>query len=245
MPPKSSLTRCGPPASMPKKQWNPSAAPVPVTFALEYLAEGGAWTKLAQVTVYGTADTQPQAPYYEYKGVECRLGKPAAGHAGSSLAQGGKTQYRVTETLPGGYLQQASRQATIETGGTEYPLFRYVNVEATRLAVEKVWHGTPQAQQGDVVVGLWRTTGTPGDAASEEVAGAGGQQTLVLTRANHWQGSFANLPKYDAAGQAYTYYARELSVGGRPVKDPDFLLCRALRGCTGQNYGDEHLAAGA
>lgn len=205
-----------------EKQWNPSAAPVPVTFALEYLAEGGAWTKLAQVTVYGTADTQPQAPYYEYKAWNAVWENLPQAMPGSSLAQGGKTQYRVTETLPGGYLQQASEQATIETGGTEYPLFRYVNVEATRLAVEKVWHGTPQAQQGDVVVGLWRTTGTPGDAASEEVAGAGGQQTLVLTRANHWQGSFANLPKYDAAGQAYTYYARELSVGGRPVKDPDF-----------------------
>mgnify|MGYP002571379745 CR=1 FL=1 len=136
-----------------EKQWNPSAAPVPVTFALEYLAEGGAWTKLAQVTVDGTADTQPQAPYYEYEAWKAVWENLPQAMPGSSLAQGGKTQYRVTETLPGGYLQQASEQATIETGGTEYPLFRYVNVEATRLAVEKVWHGTPQAQQGDVVVG--------------------------------------------------------------------------------------------
>ena len=93
-----------------EKQWNPSAAPAPVTFALEYLAEGGAWTKLAQVTVYGTADTQPQAPYYEYKAWNAVWENLPQAMPGSSLAQGGKTQYRVTETLPGGYLQQASEQ---------------------------------------------------------------------------------------------------------------------------------------
>ena len=50
-------------------------------------------------------------------------------------------------------------------------------------------------------------------------AGESGQYMLTLNRAGSWKGRVTGLPKYDEAGNAYTYYARELSVGGLSVKD--------------------------
>ena len=48
-----------------EKQWNKSSQPVPVAFALEYLAaDGGGYVELARVTVDGKADAAPAQPYY-------------------------------------------------------------------------------------------------------------------------------------------------------------------------------------
>ena len=45
------------------------------------------------------------------------------------------------------------------------------------------------------------------------------QRTVTLNSTNGWTRTFENLPAYNAAGQKYTYYAKELSVGGVPIGD--------------------------
>lgn len=224
-----------------EKLWNPGVKePQPVTFALEYLAETGTdtWTKLVEVTVDGQMDEKPALPYYEYEAWKAVWAGLPEAMPGSDLSQDGKTQYRVTEKLPAGCIQQASEEAVIQKDGASYVLFRYTNVESAALAVQKVWHGTPLNRQKDVVVGLWRTTGSTeaGERVAEdkfsEAASEAGQYTLTLTKAGGWKGSFTGLPKYDGDGRAYTYYAREISVNGQSVKDTGFPFAVSYDGDT-------------
>lgn len=212
-----------------EKQWNKSSRPVPVEFALEYLAaDGGGYVELARVTVDGKADAAPAQPYYEYEAWKAVWAGLPESMPGSDLSQDGKTQYRVTEKLPAGYVQQGYKEETVQADGTAYSLFLYTNVESTELEVVKQWYGTPSGEQKDVVAGLWRTTGSTesGERVGKDklsaAAGESGQYMLTLNRAGSWKGRVTGLPKYDEAGNAYTYYARELSVGGLSVKDPGF-----------------------
>ena len=105
-----------------EKLWNPGVKePQPVTFALEYLAETGTdtWTKLAEVTVDGRGDEKPALPYYEYEAWKAVWASLPEAMPGSDLSRDGKTQYRVTEKLPAGCIQQASEEAVIQKDGAK------------------------------------------------------------------------------------------------------------------------------
>ena len=87
-------------------------------------------------------------------------------------------------------------------------------------------YGIASEDWEDIAVGLWRTTGKIGDENSEEVMtdNTGVQKTTTLTKAGEWKGTFSNLPKYSQKGELYTYYARELTIGGEPVEDFNYYI---------------------
>lgn len=67
-------------------------------------------------------------------------------------------------------------------------------------------------------MGLYRDTdGTRDGAEKDKVLVDGEQVTCVLNTTNGLYYKFTGLEKYDEDGNLYTYYARELSVGGIPV----------------------------
>ena len=122
----------------------------------------------------------------------------------------GEVEYQVVEADPGeGYLE------VNEDDGSDYK-WTFVNVSTTSLTVTKEWKGVAEADQKVVEVQLYRSTdgsttnGTPVEGA-----------TLTLSAVN-WTGTFEDLPAYDADGKPYTYYAKEVSVGGVPVDSDNF-----------------------
>ena len=89
--------------------------------------------------------------------------------------------------------------------------------------MEKKWYGVSAVQQGNVVVGLWRTTGDKEEAVPVEDEN-GTQLKRTLTAVGSWKASFEGLPRYSESGAAYTYFARELTIGGKPAKDAGFFI---------------------
>ena len=196
-----------------KKGWNPSSAAKPVTLELQYKGKDGSWKSFsspAKVTVDGKPDQQA-ASYYEYDAWKAVWKNVPEAMPGSDLTDEGKTQYRVVEAIPSGYIQQSCGEDTKDG----YQEFAFINVESVDFHVEKKWYGMAEDQQQEVVVGLWRTTGDIGDDRSEAVMNEDGTQlTIPLNRDGQWKGSFTKLPKYDEEGNVYLYYAREMTIGG-------------------------------
>ena len=205
------------------KNWNPSSAKTSVTLELQYKGEGGSWQSFgtpAKVTLDGTADGM--SAYYEYEAWKAVWNGVPESLPGSDLTQDGKTQYRVVETVPSGYILESSA-VTINAEG--YDEYSFTNVEATSLSVEKKWYGVDSSGQRDVLVGLWRTTGDiDGHQAEQVLDGSGSQRTITLSSSNGFKGTFASLPKYDSEGNEYKYYARELSIGGVPAEESGFRI---------------------
>ena len=52
----------------------------------------------------------------------------------------------------------------------------------------------------------------------------GSQMTVVLNAANDWKSSFTDLEKYDGEGNAYIYSVKELTIGGIPAEETDYLI---------------------
>lgn len=123
---------------------------------------------------------------------------------------GKRISYTVDEVLPEGYSKVVDDKTII-------------NTKLTSLDVEKVWGGVETNAQKEVVVGLYRTTGEK-DVTKDAVEDSGGNQvTRTLNSDNGWKNTFSNLPKYELNGEGkevkYIYYARELTIGGDPVKN--------------------------
>lgn len=191
-----------------EKQWNRGTTnKESIKLTAEYKTKDDTWKQIQSVTVDGTTDANPTTPYYEYDAwmaVWNDLPEVMPGSEGA--LKDGKTQYRVIETVPNGYLQESAAEGTKEG----YPLHIYKNVEAVNFSVEKVWGGTVKGTT--VVVGLYRTIGEKNeenDAVKDE---ENNQVTLQLKSGNGWKDTFTGLPKYDADGNPYTYYARELTI---------------------------------
>lgn len=205
-----------------EKGWNPASGATPVTLELQYKGEDGAWKSFrtpAKVTVDGNPDQI--SSYYEYEAWKAVWKNLPEAMPGSDLSSDGKTQYRVVEAVPSGYIQQSYE----ERDKNGYPEFVFVNVESTSLQVEKRWYGIAEDQQQEIIAGLWRTTGNIGDENAQPVLDAHGDQlTIALNLENQWRDSFTNLPKYDTDGNAYTYYARELTIGGVPAEQMHCLI---------------------
>lgn len=220
-----------------EKRWNPgmTAGYPQVTLKLQYLGSSGNWVSFrpeASVTLDGSQDAE--SAYYEYEAWKAVWNHLPLSMPGSDLDRDGKTQYRVVETVPSGYLQESSDTGNKTENGAEYEEFIFVNVPETFISVSKNWYGTNPASE--VTVGLWRYITEGGETKEpEEVTDSSGSQRKILLNAkNHWAGTVTDLPAYDQEGNAYTYYARELTIGDEPAKDSDYRIV----------YKDEALPGG-
>ena len=145
------------------------------------------------------------------------------------------TQYRVVEKLNGGEFipidgsVATPSQATSPDDDLE---FAFTNTAAVSLTVKKVWGVPASFDKQAVTAEIWRTTGTldadvevPNFEAPEfervakdkinGTADSGSQYTVTL-EGDLWTETITGLPKYDADGHAYTYFALERSVGEEP-----------------------------
>ena len=133
------------------------------------------------------------------------------------------TAYQVVEKPGTGWVQMAEPVITHDdTNGTTTYSYTFTNSITTSYSVEKEWNPTT-ATTHDVTAWLYRTTDqskvgtTSGERVPEnEMASGQNYRTATLNDANSWKATFTSLPKYDANGQEYYYYALELN-GTTPI----------------------------
>ena len=109
------------------------------------------------------------------------------------------TNYTVVELTGSDYVQVGT---PIEKPDATFTI---TNKPVIDFTVEKMWNGVPAAADDwTVTVQLYRSVnGGAGEAVGSEV---------TLSKATSWKHTFPDLDKYDAYGNQYTYYAREVSV---------------------------------
>ena len=201
----------------------------PLTLTLQYLAEDGKegkWTDFVPLTVIGREDTDHTTPYYEYEASKS-VWKAVWEYlplvlAGSRLDEQGHTQYRVKETVPSGFDLVGSSK----TEKDSYPLYSFTNVKTVSLTVQKNWSVTDQytLPADGVRAGLYRTTAntipeSTGDY--DPVPDDNGKPMTLTLEGTSWRATAGNLPKYDADGNRYIYFARELNENGQPYGADD------------------------
>ena len=184
------------------KEWNPGEADgdyPSVVLTLQYQVGADRWKTLCTVTVNGEVDTTTR-PYYEDEPWHAVWKDLPVALPGSMLDADGKTQYRVMETVPPGYIQESMEEPSAENENT----YTFTNVEAVSFTVTKRWHVEDPANEiQTVTVQLYRTTNAQEKNPDEDEKVA----TVDLTgNSSH---TFQNLPKYNPDGNLYTYYARE------------------------------------
>ena len=194
-----------------------------VSLTLQYLSGYGEdgeeiWTDVSPeetVTLDGQAEAESaDKDYWEYEAWKAKWTNLPEVLPGSVQDEYGKTQYRVTESALAGYeTDYEYGETTDEAGDTTI----ITNKKVTSLTVEKIWAVADESEIQEVTVGLWRTTGTPGDENKEEVlASDGAQMTLTLNSQNNWTDTFEGLPEYggsESGAKKYVYYAREIRIG--------------------------------
>ncbi len=204
-----------------EKQWNPSSEQAEVILRLEYKDLNGKWISLANVHLDGSIDFNPQKPYYEYKSWKAVWDNLPAAMPGSDLTENGKTQYRVVEINGAGYIVESVKTDVING----YPLSIYTNVDKVSFDVEKIWYGVTDAEKKEITAELYRTTGSIDEGEAEKVTDSNGDPVrITLNKSNEWKASFTNLAKYDASGNLYTYYAKEVSIGGTDISLDDYYI---------------------
>lgn len=180
-----------------EKVWRPSAPNgASIDVVLQYSNDGKVWRDLETVTLNSTTDWT-----HTWTNLPAKYPANATTDA---------TQYRVAERNAQGGFILLSNEANED--GTKFTI---TNVATTNLNVTKVWKGFGDNLPEKITVQLWRTM----EGGSEEVMLDG--TTLTLTAENNWQGSFTNLEAYDAAGNEYTYFAREVETGEYDVHYQD------------------------
>lgn len=197
-----------------------------------YRAEAANWAEVPHSeivldgTVEDTGDFREYCPWRAvWEGLPCCL-------PGSYLdSADAATEYRVVEAADNSFIQVGEpAQTTVGEDGTTpprsgeeaYDLFTFTNLPATTYTVEKHWNSAPAAAQDwEVEVGLYRTTGSEKNGAdTDRVLENGAPVTWRLSRAEGWTHTFTGLEKYDGmTGEPYTYYVRELAVEGQKVAD--------------------------
>lgn len=180
-----------------EKVWRPASPNgAAIDVVLQYSNDGEAWRDLDKVTLNSTTDWT-----HTWTNLPAKYPANATTDA---------TQYRVAErNAQGGFILLSNKASE---DGTKFTI---TNVATTNLNVTKVWKGFGDNLPEEITVQLWRTM----EGGSEEVMLDG--TTLTLTAENNWQGSFTNLEAYDAAGNEYTYFAREVETGDYDVHYQD------------------------
>lgn len=174
-----------------EKTWNDNgeARPATITLELKYLEKGGdkndpgdyvPLDPAASVTLnVGSEDSIE----YKWENLPKSL-------LGSELDANGTTIYRAFETVAGDYIIESTT-----AGGTT----TITNTPSITPGVTKHWLGALEKEPVTVV--LYRNTEQ--NTTKEEVA------TVVLSDSNQWTHKFDPQPKYDATGNAYTYWVEE------------------------------------
>lgn len=172
-----------------EKVWRPAAPNgAAIDVVLQYSNDGEAWRDLDKVTLNSTTGW-----------THTWTNLPAKYPANASADE---TQYRVAESnAQGGFILLGNEP---NKDGTKFTI---TNVATTSLNVTKIWQGFGDNLPEEITVQLWRTM----ERHSEKTKLDG--KTLTLNAENNWQGSFTNLEAYDAAGNEYTYFAREVETG--------------------------------
>lgn len=202
-----------------EKKWNvQEEGRPPVTLHLQYRAlEDGkeVWKDVEtfggeSCTVELDGEVDSAQPYYEDSAWHAVWKDLPQALPGSELIDG-KTQYKVVEDVPSGFLQENSSGEPGNEGE-----FTFINVPETSYTVTKSWHTTTETTHPEVTVQLYRTTDenlvgalaeTPG---VEEVEGRTAE--LIGNTLTH---TFQDLPKYkpgegdNPKGALYYYYVLE------------------------------------
>lgn len=180
-----------------EKVWRPAAPNgAAIDVVLQYSNDGEAWRDLETVTLNSTTGWN-----HTWTNLPAKYPANAPTDA---------TQYRVVESTAQGGFILLSNEANED--GTKFTI---TNVATTNLDVTKVWKGFGDNLPEKITVQLWRTM----EGHSEETKLDG--KTLTLNAENNWQVSFTNLEAYDAAGNEYTYFAREVETGDYDVHYQD------------------------
>lgn len=180
-----------------KKIWNDNgeARPAAITLELKYLKKDGdendpgdyvPLDPAASVTL--PVDSEDNSIEYTWKNLPKSL-------LGSELDANGTTIYRAFETVTGDYIIESST-----AGGTT----TITNTPSITPGVIKHWLGALEKEPVTVV--LYRNTEQ--NTTKEQVA------TVVLSDSNQWKHKFDPQPKYDATGNAYTYWVEETLING-------------------------------
>ena len=205
-----------------------------VTFQLQYQNTSGNWVNVpapaGEVSLKGEEDTSTDDVSYElepdadgrwmavWEGLPLRMP--------GSLLTDGKTSYCIVETVENGqggnYLQE-DEQEKYKVEGESYDIWRFVNTQKTSFQVTKSWGLAGGVSPKEVTVGIYRTTnqtevGRKLDVNEVPAASGEGQMTLTFQQAGTQ--TVNNLPKYDANGDLYYYYALELMIGDAAVPEP-------------------------
>lgn len=189
------------------KVWNPGMQEkekTAVTLRLQYKNSAGNWEdvrsvngQVCSVRVDGIVDANTNALYYEDDKWHAVWKDLPVALPGSLLDADGKTQYRVVESVPDGYVQESAEEPSAENENT----YTFTNVEAVDFTVTKRWHVEDPANEiQPVKVQLYRKVADGVEEAVRESI------TLPGDGSSH---TFQNLAKYDRNGNLYTYYARE------------------------------------
>ena len=176
-----------------------------VTFRLQYCTESGSWTKAPFDNAEQTASADNNWTVL-WEDLPTTIG-------------GEEVTYQVVELDENGWVQIDQPIQLLSGGEAEYT---FINTFARDYTVEKKWNpGTAEAQ--NVTVWLYRTTnpaqvGSSSEARVPENEMVPGSAFLeaTLNNGNSWSVTFQGLPKYDASGRLYYYYALELN-GTTPI----------------------------
>ena len=136
--------------------------------------------------------------------------------------EGQTVTYQVIEQLPGDseWIQISQPVQTFSGGKATYTFY---NTQIRSFSVEKKWNPAT-AVTHEVTVWLYRTTDSSavgsvnGDRVPLDEMNPSDYRTATLNSENSWRATFENLPKYDAGGNLYYYYALEAD-GDTPVAD--------------------------
>lgn len=183
-----------------------------VTFQLQYMTETTSWT---QATFLNGQEEKTANASNSWTVRWDDL--PETDNSGSPI-----TGYQVVEVSNSGWVQIGEPKVIPDesTGTTTY-YYTFTNSVTTIYSVEKVWNPVGEAAQA-VTLGLYRTTvkdnvgSVDGQAVPvDELDSSKGARTITLSDST-WSHTFTNLPKYDANGALYYYYALELN-GTTPI----------------------------
>lgn len=180
-----------------EKNWHPEGNVLEnatIEATLQYKnGEDGAWTDLSSVTLNKDS---------EWKHTWTNLPK----YYNDSKTT---TQYQVVEGNVTGADDYMKLDVSSTEDGNGNVTYTITNVEKTSFTVEKKWVGMTPAEDTEISIQLWRTTGSEaGDNQSKKVP----DQTLKLTK-DKLTGTFTDLPAYDKDGNKYIYFAVETSTG--------------------------------
>lgn len=202
------------------KEWAGEEIAGSVTFQLQYMTETTSWT---QATFLNGQEEKAANASNSWTVRWDDL--PETDNSGSSI-----TGYQVVEVSGSGWVQIGEPKVIPDesTGTTTY-YYTFTNSVTTSYSVEKRWNPSPAPTGASVTLALYRTTeqnsvgSVNGEAVPvDELAPDGVKRTVVLDgtvdamETIAWCSTFTNLPKYDANGAEYIYYALELE-NGTPI----------------------------